>query len=262
MSDLATFSASSLWAFLQVFTRVSALFVSAPVFGNNEIPAQTKIGLAGIISLVLLPIIRHTLMQGAVPALEPMIGALLGEVLIGLLIGFVVSLLFFAIRLGGELLDYQIGFTQAATFNPQFNELVSPIADFQYRYSLVIYLLINGQWLLLAALERSFIVLPALDLSLGQNALAAFTNLTFQMMVTGIEIAAPGAAVLLITDVAFAFLSRAMPQIQIFYVGMPLKVIVGFVVVMLTLPLLTSLVAHEVVASPTAIAILLQGMHR
>jgi len=58
MPDLATFSAGSLWAFFQVFTRVSALFVTAPVFGSREIPTQVKAGLAAILSLVLLPPVR------------------------------------------------------------------------------------------------------------------------------------------------------------------------------------------------------------
>ncbi len=58
MFDLAAFSADSFWAFLQIFARVSALFVTAPVFGSMEIPPQVKIGLSGILSLVLLPLVK------------------------------------------------------------------------------------------------------------------------------------------------------------------------------------------------------------
>ncbi len=262
MSDLAAFTAGSLWAFLQVFARVTSLFVSAPVFGDRAIPPQAKIGLAGLISLALLPLVKKTLMVGPVPALGPMIGTLLGEVLIGLLLGMVVSLLFAAVRVGGGLLDYQMGFTQAATFNPQFNESITPIADFQYHYSLVIYLLLNGHWLLLAALERSFRMLPVAQLDLGGRALGVFTDLTGGMLVSGIEIAAPGAAVLLITDVAFAFLSRAMPQMQVFYVGMPVKILVGLGVVLVALPLLTTVVGGEIASAPDGLAALLRALHK
>ena len=262
MLDLATFSAASLWAFLQIFARVTSLFVTAPVFGSTEIPPQVKIGLSGILSLALLPIVRATLMPGVVPALGPMVGVLLGEVLIGLRMGLIVSLLFFAVRLGGDLIDYQMGFTQAATFNPQFNETVSPIANFQYRYALVVYLLANGHWLLLFALERSFVKLPVAQLAVTGHSLAAFTDMTFQMMVNGLMIAAPGAAVLLITDVAFAFLSRAMPQMQVFYVGMPVKILVGLGVVLVALPVLTTVIGGEIAASPAGLAALLRGMHK
>ncbi len=263
MPDLVAFSADSLWAFLQVFARVTALFVSAPVFGNREIPAQAKIGLAGILSLVLLPIVRATLMRGGPPALGPMVAVILGEILIGLLMGLIVSLLFYAVRLGGDLIDYQMGFTQAATFNPQFNETISPIADFQYRYALVIYLLANGHWLLLAALERSFSKLPVAQFALSARSLDSFTDLTFQMLISGLQIAAPAAAVLLITDVAFAFLNRAVPQMQVYFVGMPVKIIVGLTVVLAGLPLLTYVVTELTLhAAPYDLENLLRGLHR
>lgn len=261
MFDLAAFSADSFWAFLQVFVRVSSLFVTAPVFGSQEIPPQAKIGLSGILSLVLLPIVKSTLGPSVPASLYGMVGTLLGQALIGLLIGFVVSLIFVAVRVGGDLIDYQMGFTQAATFNPQFNETVSPIASFQYRYALVLYLIANGHWLLLAAVERSFGALPVAQLSVSRLA-GSFTDISFEMLVVGLQIAAPAAAVLLVTDIAFAFLNRAMPSMQVFYVGMPVKVLVGFVVVIAVLPLLTYSVSNLVAASPDEVAVLLRGIHR
>ena len=263
MFDLAAFSISSVWAFLQVFARVTSLFVTAPVFGSPQIPSQVKVGLSALLSLAVLPLVRGSLMPGPPPGLGVMVGALLGEVLIGLLMGLTVSLLFYAVRLGGDLLDYQMGFTQAGTFNPQFNEMVSPIANFQYQYALVVYLLANGHWLLLAALVRSFDKLPVAKLALGGHALSAFTDMTFQMMVNGLLIAAPGAAVLLITDIAFAFLNRAVPQMQVYFVGMPVKLLVGLGIVLAALPLLTVVVSDMVNNTVSSdLGTLMRGLHR
>lgn len=261
-TDLAAFSAAAFWAFLQIFARVTALFVSAPVFGSREIPTPVKIGLSGLLSLVLLPLVKGTLDAHVPTVLYGMVAALVGQVLIGLLLGLIVSLIFTAVRIGGDILDYQMGFTQASTFNPQFNETVSPIASFQYRYALVLYLIANGHWILLASLERSFVKLPVAQLSLGGTALGTFTDLTFQMLLAGVQVAAPGAAVLLITDIAFAFLNRTMPQMQVFYLGMPVKVLVGLVIVAAVLPLLTYVVGHMVVAIPDDAYTLLRGMHK
>ena len=261
MFDLAAFSADSFWAFLQVFVRVSSLFVSAPIFGSREIPTQVKAGLAALLSLVLLPLVKGTLTQTVPASVFGMAVLLLGQALIGLMIGLVVSLLFVAVRLGGDLVDYQMGFTQAATFNPQFNETVSPIASFQGRYALVLYLLANGHWLLLASLERSFVTLPVAQLSIPKLT-GTFTDLTFGMLVAGIQIAAPAGAVLLVTDIAFAFLNRAMPSMQVFYVGMPVKVLVGFVVIVAVIPLLTAVVSSLAAGSPHEVATLLRGMHK
>ena len=66
----------------------------------------------------------------------------------------------------------------------------------------------------------------------------------------------------MVTDVAFAFLNRAMPAMQVFYVGMPLKVLVGFVVVIAALPLLTAVVTQMTASTPDGVALLLKGMHR
>jgi flagellar biosynthetic protein FliR len=260
--DFAAFSAAQFWAFLQIFARVSALFISAPVFGAREIPAMVKVGLSAILSLVLLPIVGATLDHVVPSTLYAMVGNLVGQVLIGLLIGLIVSLLFAAVRVGGDVLDYQMGFTQATTFNPQFNETVSPIANFQYQYAIVLYLIANGHWLLLASLERSFVKLPVGQLVFSGVTVGAFTDLTYQMLVAGLQIAAPGAAVLLITDIAFAFLNRALPQMQVFYLGMPVKVMVGLAVVIAIIPSLTFVVGQMVTASPDDIYILLRGMHR
>ena len=261
MFDLAAFSADSFWAFLQVFARVSALFVSAPVFGASEIPAQVKIGLSGILSLVLLPLVKATVAAKVPGTVFGMAEVILGQALVGLLIGFVVSLLFVAVRMAGALTDYGMGFTQAATFNPQFNESIAPISSFQYRYAMVLYLIANGHWLLLAALERSFEKLPVSQISLT-GLTGSFTDVTFQMLLAGLQIAAPAVAVLMVTDIAFAFLNRAMPSVQIFYVGMPLKVLVGFVVVLAALPLLTAVVTQMAGAGPDQVALLLRGMHK
>ena len=240
MGDLAGYSVETFWAFIQVFARVTALFHTAPVFGATEVPRQVKVGLSAIISFVLVPIVKPSLGHTVPASLYATIGMLVGQIVIGLAMGFVVSLLFDAVRVAGNILDYQMGFTQAALFNPQFGETVTPIANFQYQYAIVIYLLANGHWMLIAALQKSFIALPISRLTLGVHALDAFVSATFQMLVTGLEIVAPAAAVLLITDVAFAFLNRAVPQMQVYFVGMPVKVMVGLGVFVLVLPLFTA----------------------
>jgi flagellar biosynthetic protein FliR len=260
--DLASFSTETFWAFIQVFARVTALFHTAPVFGATQVPRQVKIGLSAIISFVLVPIVKPTLGHTVPPDLYATVLMLAGQIVIGLVTGYVVSLLFDSVRVAGNVLDYQMGFTQAALFNPQFDETVTPIANFQYQYAVVIYLLANGHWLLLAALQRSFIALPVGKLVLGGHALAAFTNVTFQMLVTGIEIVAPAAAVLLITDVAFAFLNRAVPQMQVYFVGMPVKIMVGLGIFVVILPIFTSIIGSIVMQSTNSVFGVLQGMHR
>lgn len=245
MTDLASISSDYFWAFLQVMARVTALFVSAPVFGDRETPTQLKIGLSVIISIAILPLVRPYLGHVLPDSSYKMAVIIIEQAVIGLFIGYLVSLFFSSIRIGGDIIDYQLGFTQAATFNPNFNETVSPIANLQYRYAIVIYLLANGHWMLLAALERSFSVLAVDKLSLIAG-MQSFIDIGFQTLLIGLQIAAPAAAVLLVTDIAFALLNRAVPQMQVFFVGMPVKIMVGFMVIALAMPLLTVVIADQV----------------
>ncbi len=262
MNSLSHVSVTAFWAFLQVFARVVALFTTAPVFGSREVPPQVRLGLAAVLSLALLPLVRPTLSPGIPGTTYPMVAALAGEVLIGALMGMVASLLFAAVRMSGEVLDYQIGFTQATTFNPQFNEAVSPLAAFQTQYAVLLYLLANGHWLLIMALAGSFTSLPAAQLVLGPSLLHTFTDLSFQMLVLGLEIAAPGAAVLLIVDIALAILSRAVPQMPVYFVGMPVKILAGLVMAAVLAPLLGHAISHLVLQSPDGLDALLRALHR
>ena len=260
--NLTAVSAGEFWRFLQVFARVTSLFVSAPVFGNREVPSQVKIALSAVISFAILPVVRTTLDKQVPADLYSTVNTLLCQIAIGLLIGLVVSFLFVAVRVAGGIVDYQMGFTQASTFNPQFNETVSPISNFQYQYSLVLYLLGNGHWLMLAALVHSFTRLPATQMIYNEHSRIVMTDLMFQFLVAGIQIAAPSAAVLLITDIAFALLNRAMPQMQVFYVGAPVKILVGLTVVIAVMPLFTVVVGHLVSGSPDDILAALRAFHR
>jgi flagellar biosynthetic protein FliR len=262
MGDLAAYSTETFWAFIQVFVRVTAVFNTAPVFGATEVPQQVKVGLAAIVSFVLVPMVKTSLGHTVPPTLYATVAILLGQIVIGLVIGYIVSLLFDSVRVAGNILDYQMGFTQAALFNPQFGETVTPIANFQYQYAIVLYLLANGHWLLIAALQKSFLALPVSKLVLNAHALDGFVSATFQMLVTGLEIVAPAAAVLLITDVAFAFLNRAVPQMQVYFVGMPVKVMVGLGIFVVILPFFTAVVSGLVMQSTNNVFNVLNGMHK
>jgi flagellar biosynthetic protein FliR len=262
LGSLDSVSVTAFWAFLQVFARVIALFLTAPVFGSREVPVQVRLGLAAVVSLALLPLARPTLTPSIPSTTAPMVAALAGEALIGALMGVVASLLFAAVRMSGEVLDYQIGFTQATTFNPQFNESVSPFAAFQTQYAVLLYLLANGHWLLLMALTRSFSTLPAAQLTLGPSLLHTFTDLAFQILVLGLEIAVPGAAILLIVDIALAILSRAVPQMPVYFVGMPVKILTGLAIAAVMAPLLGHAVSHLIFQSSDDLDRLLRVLHR
>jgi flagellar biosynthetic protein FliR len=264
MFDLTTPGVDEFWVFLQVLARFSSLVAIAPVFGARQIPPQVKVGLTLVLSVALTPLVASSFPHAGIPGnMYDMISTLVLQAAVGLIMGFVASLVLSAFQIGGSLLDLQVGFTMAQTFNPNENETAAPLNQFQYYYALLLFLLANGHHLVITALARSFAMLPAsaLDLTTGHH-LQMISDITFGALVNGAKIAVPTCAVLFILDVAFALMSRAMPQLNIFFVGMPAKVIVGLLVIGVLLPA-TAIFAGELMSGqPQILSDLLHSMHR
>ena len=238
---LTMLTVNEAWGFFQVFLRVAALFSVAPVFGSREVPAPVRVLLALGLSLVVYPQVAGALAPAPGTLLE-MIAPVVRETLIGLALGMLVSLLFTAATVAGDLLDLQMGFNMAAVFNPALGAQVAMMSQFLYRYTLVVFLLLNGHHALLAGVTSSFTALPAARFSLATDAavLRLAGDLVTTIMGAGLRIAAPALATLLLVDIALALVSRAAPQVNVFQLGMPIKVVVGLVMVVGALGLMTT----------------------
>jgi len=178
--DFSTIPVRNYWILIQVFARVSSLIAIAPVFGATQVPTQVKVLLAVVISLIVWPLAFAALQHEPVPTdLYTMTAALIANALIGLAMGFVVSLTLTAVQMAGAVLDLQVGFTMAQTFNPEIGELAAPLTQLQYLYSLLLFLLANGHYLLISALGHSFALLPASSLKMASTfSLSFVTELT------------------------------------------------------------------------------------
>lgn len=261
MPDLTAFTAHQFWGFLQVLVRISAMVAVAPVFGAAQVPAQVKVGLSLILSLVLLPVAEPSLSAAVPNTLFALLAPIAGQAVIGLLLGFIVSLTLVAVQLAGSLLDLQIGFSLAQVLNPTIGQMVTPVAQLEYLYALLLFLLANGHYMLLSALAHSFALLPVSAMNLGGGSLLRFiSDATFTTLVSGLRIAAPAAGVLLVMDVTMAFLARAVPQMNVFFVGMPAKVLVSFLLLAVVLPFTAYLVGQMIAGSQFDLVTLMRGL--
>lgn len=222
---------------LMVFVRTGALFFTAPVFSNAGIPIVVRTGLSGIIALALAPTLRDT--TGALPPdLLTMVGALGREAFAGLIMGFLVMALFSAAEVAGHYLDAQIGFNMINVLNPHTHTSTTLLAGFKMQLAIVLFLILNGHHLLLEALVGSYRLAPAfgmLSLAHTSDMVAGFIG---QVFVIAIQIAAPAAAALIVADMALAAVSRAVPQMNVFIVGAPAKVVIGLMSLAVGLPAL------------------------
>jgi len=230
------------WAFLVVFVRASALCLQAPVFGSRLVPVPVRVGLSAILAIALAPLVKSSV--GSPPAeWLPLILRLVSEALIGLVMGYGVSLIIGAAAMAGELLDMKMGFGLMQLLNPVSSFPTSLLAQFHYLLAMALFALVDGHHLLLLALARSFELSGgAGDLtSLAEQGVRGMVWLAGEMMGLCVQIAAPAGGVLLIVDAAMAAVSRAVPQVPIWLIGMPGKVAMGFIAIGASLPALVSI---------------------
>ncbi len=234
MEITQVFEAEVFKVFLLVLVRISGLIVAAPVLGSRNFPVMGKIGLTGLTAMVVTPTIAaldQTLPDGTLA-----FGALaLGELVIGLMIGFVMTLLFAAIQIGGQIMDMQSGFALINVFNPAF-ETQFPVFGFVLFVLAVLFLLVtNGHHLMLRAVVSTFDRVPLGGFAANPRLALDVSRLGTLMFVDGLMLAAPVAAAMLAAYFVMGLVGRVVPQIQLFAVGFPLTIGIALFTVAMSL---------------------------
>lgn len=234
-------SVSPEWSavFLLTFVRISAAIAPMPLFGAPGVPSQTKIGLALLLSLMVLPLTAEPAnpVSSNLLVLASMIGS---EVLVGLAIGIAVSMVFQALEMSAQVVGVQMGFSIGEVFDPMTGGRVTTVEQFYRIVATLVFFAVNGHYLVIGGLLRTFDVVPAgtADLSLiaGDRVLPFFISL----FVVAIRVSLPVVGALLMTDLALALVGRTVPQMNVLVVGFPIKIGVGMLVLVVSMPLMVS----------------------
>ena len=225
--DPLIISMAEVTRFAVVLFRVSGIIIFAPFFSSYTIPIQIRVTVALMATLALVP----SLPLGQVPADMDMfrvLTLLVRESTVGLVLGLVSLFIFAGMQLAGQIISFQLGFAIIHVIDPQ-SEVETTVFSFIENYiGLLFFLLINGHHWFFLAVSDSFNYLPVQGIHLSGPLVAEIVRLSSQIMVSGLQIAAPILAVTIIADVVVGIIGRVAPQINILIVGMPLKTLVGF----------------------------------
>ncbi|MDW7651479.1 MAG: flagellar biosynthetic protein FliR [Bacillota bacterium] len=218
-----------------IFVRLSAIIAVLPFFAWRGVPNLAKVGFAALFSYLLY------LVHGPFTAELPehffnYILAVGSEALFGMTIGFLVLLLFTAVRIAGQMVDLQSGLMSASLLDPQFGDQVTIYGQFYYMFAVVFYLSVNGHHLLFLALARSVNLVAPGGVVFSPQLIPQFMQFIFQMFIIAFQLAAPVVAVLVFSDLVLGLLSKTVPQIHVFMVGMPLKAGVALFITFLIFP--------------------------
>lgn len=235
MGDLYNLILLNIGIFFLIMIRVSGIFIVAPIFSRNNLPMIMKIALSGLVAFILLPVISASTTLNYNGFFQLAIDATM-EFLLGVIIGFICFLFFSSLYLAGSVIDTQIGFGMVNVLDPQTN-MQMPIMGNYYSIILTLFFLaVNGHHLIIQGLVYSFEVLPiGFTYNISEDFIIRLTVVMAEVFVLAFRFSAPILATIFLTNLLLGILARTMPQMNVFIVGLPLKILVGLLTVIITL---------------------------
>lgn len=226
--------------FFLILVRMSAFIAVAPYFSMSQVPTKVKVGIAFSVSMLLwfmVPegtIVYETVIDYAVIVLK--------EAVVGLLIGFAASLCNYIILFAGRIIDMDMGFAMVNVFDPVTKEQVS-ISGTLYNYLIMLCLLCSGMHTyVLRALIDSYQLIPINEAVFNINGLyQGMLEFLSDYVIIGFRICLPIFMSIMVLNVVLGVLAKVAPQMNMFVVGMQLKILTGLVVMFVTVYLLPSI---------------------
>jgi len=233
----------NLWdIFLLIFIRVTGLFVISPIFGRKNIPVYFKVGFSFLLAIIISYTIPVPDMREYSSILSLILLAV-KEFVIGLTLGYISYLITTSIYIAGQMIDMHIGFGMVNVFDPVTNIQIPVTANFYFIVATLVMLAIDGHHLLIYTLCDSFTLFPlGSKIVIAQPMVDFVVDIFSSILTVSFKIAAPVTAAILITDVALGIIAKAVPQVHVFIVGLPLKILVGLVVMAVTITAFRSIV--------------------
>ncbi|MGB9792042.1 MAG: flagellar biosynthetic protein FliR [Thermacetogeniaceae bacterium] len=220
-----------------IFGRVAGFFLTAIPFSSRNFLVQLKIWLAAIFSYLIFMVYP----RGTISVSANIFGYLIqfaGEFLVGAIMGFLTQITFAIFQFAGQMLDMQIGFGIVNVIDPQSGIQAPILGNFKNLLALLFFLTINGHHYLLRALERSYAYIPIGTVHIKGGLCSFIFSVAGEMFASAFKIALPVIASLFIADLAMGVIARTVPQINVFLVGLPLKIGIGLWVLLMLMPLL------------------------
>lgn len=232
-----TFNYADLEFFLLVLVRVSCFVFVAPFFSMTNTPRNVRIGLS-----LLTAILLYYMVPRPEIVYETLIGyviIVLKEAVTGLLIGYAANLCTTIVRFAGHIADMEMGLSMASMFDPTTKETTT-ISGIYYNYMVLLMLIISGMHqYLLKALAETYILIPVNGMIFHSDKLfAAMTGFMSDYIIIGFRICLPIFAVMIILNAVLGVLAKVSPQLNMFAVGIQMKVLVGITVLFVTTSML------------------------
>lgn len=230
-------------SFFLVLARVGPLFVIAPLFSSKMVPVRARGVAAVALAIGISPI---ALTDVKVPTDALSLAGLVGkEALVGLAFAFTIAVLFAAISIAGSFLDTLIGFSYGGLVDPVNGNQTAVLAQVYALVGVMVFIAIGGDTWMIQGLAKTYDLVGLTEMPAIGTLVGGAQHTFATIFVSAVELAAPVLIALIITDAAFGVVSRVMPQLNVFAVGFPAKILVGFLIVAASLPFVAGWIGNE-----------------
>ncbi|WP_210493784.1 flagellar biosynthetic protein FliR [Patulibacter sp. SYSU D01012] len=221
-------------AFILVLARISPLFALAPLFSSKMVPARVR----GIVAVALALGISPLALDGATVPDQPLayFELLVKEIVVGAAFALALACVLAGFHAAGQLLDIQIGFAFGATVDPITGNQGAILGQVYSLVGVAVILAMGGDTLMIQGLARTYTLVPLTEFPQLPTMVSGVVSAFGGILLAALEVGAPVLLTLLLTDAAFAMVSKVVPQLNVFAVGFPVKVVVGLLMIIVTLP--------------------------
>ena len=225
--------------FALILIRMSGLFLMSPIWGRANVPARLKIGLCILLTIILINLNPPGETLGVGVAGFALMCA--GELLVGLALGFVTTIFFSIVFTAGQIIDMQTGFGMVQVYDVQMNIQIPIVGNLLNLMILLCFVIAGGHLRLIEALMGTFEALPVGRVILDTRLPLVFLEAFLRSFVLAVQVAMPVIASGLLAEVALGIIVRTAPQMNVFVIGIPIKIIIGLLMIILIVPVFVAM---------------------
>jgi flagellar biosynthetic protein FliR len=235
IAGLSDILSADVLTFALVFARVGTMVMALPALGEAIVPPRARLTLALALTLVMAPVVGGAYPQGAGGNALALVGLVVAEIVIGLAIGLIVRMMLSAVQVAGNVIATQTGLAFSQIFDASQGTQSALLSMFLSLLAVTLIFASDLHHLLIAGIEHSFTLFPPGKLPSTGDFLKLAIDTVSGLFATGLQMAAPFLVFGLIVYAAAGVISRMMPQLQVFFLAMPLNILAGFVILGLSL---------------------------
>ncbi len=215
--------------FMLVFARIGAMVMLLPGFGETNIPTRIKLSIALLLTLIILPLHRQAY-QVDMHSLTPLLVLMLHEIVIGVVLGATARVTLSALQVAGSVIAQQLGLGFVTAIDPTQGQQGLLIGNFLTILGLTLLFATDSHHLVIAALNESYRIFAPGELMSSGDVASLATRAFAAAFKIGMQLSAPFLVFGLVFNVGLGVLARLMPQMQVYFVGVPLSILVGFLI--------------------------------